>query len=126
MRESVKNIFAGIGMVAVTTVAGLSVANLTQPTSVAAENETSEIEYQQDIDPQLAHYRSQYYQLLADYNDLQEQNELLQMQIQCDVHNIALLQKALSEPNYDLDNDGLVTICDAVKLMKFLTEMEEG
>lgn len=108
MRESVKNIFAGIGMVAVVAVAGLSVANFAQP----------------DIDPQLAHYRSQYYQLLADYSDLQEQNDLLQMQIQCDANNIALLEKALSEPDYDLDNDGLVTICDAVKLMKFLAEME--
>jgi len=124
MRESVKNIFAGIGMVAVVAVAGLSVANFAQPASVAAEDETSEIEYQQDIDPQLAHYRSQYYQLLADYSDLQEQNDLLQMQIQCDANNIALLEKALSEPDYDLDNDGLVTICDAVKLMRFLAEME--
>ena len=124
MKESVKNIFAGIGMVAVITAAGLSVANLAQPTSVAAENEISEIEYQSDVDPQLAHYRSQYYQLLADYSDLQEQNELLQMQIQCDANNIALLERALAEPDYDLDNDGLVTICDAVKLMKFLVEME--
>lgn len=124
MRESVKNIFAGIGMVAVVVVAGLSVANFAQSASVAAEDETSEIEYQQDIDPQLAHYRSQYYQLLADYSDLQEQNDLLQMQIQCDANNIALLEKALSEPDYDLDNDGLVTICDAVKLMRFLAEME--
>lgn len=124
MKESVKNIFAGIGMVAVIAAAGLSVTSFTQPTSVAAENETYEIEYQSDIDPQLAHYRSQYYQLLADYSDLQEQNELLQMQIQCDANNIALLEKALSEPDYDLDNDGLVTICDAVKLMKFLVEME--
>ena len=124
MKESVKNIFAGIGMVAVIIATGLSVANFVQSTSVAAEDETSETEYQPDIDPQLVHYRSQYYQLLADYNDLQEQNELLQMQIQCDESNIALLEKALSEPDYDLDNDGLVTICDAVKLMRFLTEME--
>lgn len=124
MKESVKNIFAGIGMVAVVAAAGLSVANFAQPTSVAAENETSEIEYQLDIDPQLAHYRSQYYQLLADYSDLQEQNEFLQMQIKCDANNIALLEKALPEPDYDLDNDGLVTICDAVKLMRFLAEME--
>lgn len=124
MKESVKNIFAGIGMVAVVAAAGLSVANFAQPASVAAENETSEVEYQPDIDPQLAHYRSQYYQLLADYSDLQEQNDLLQMQIQCDANNIALLEKALSEPDYDLDNDGLVTICDAVKLMRFLAEME--
>ena len=124
MRESVKNIFAGIGMIAVIASTGLSVANFAQPASVAAENETSEIEYQRDIDPQLAHYRSQYYQLLADYSDLQEQNELLQMQIQCDANNIALLERALAEPDYDLDNDGLVTICDAVKLMKVLVEME--
>lgn len=124
MREFVKNIFAGIGMVAVVAVAGLSVANFAQPASVAAEDETSEIGYQQDIDPQLAHYRSQYYQLLADYSDLQEQNDLLQMQIQCDANNIALLEKALSEPDYDLDNDGFVTICDAVKLMRFLSEIE--
>lgn len=110
MRESVKNIFAGIGMTAVVVTAVLSIVNFAQPTSVAAENETSEIEYQPDIDPQLAHYRSQYYQLLTDYNNLQEQNELLRME--------------LSEPNYDIDGDGLVTVCDVVKLMRFLAEEE--
>ena len=125
MRESVKNVLlTGLCTVAMIATAGLATSNFAQPTPVAAEDETSEIEYQPDIDPQLAHYRSQYYQLLADYSDLQEQNELLQMQIQCDANNIALLEKALSEPDYDLDNDGLVTICDAVKLMKFLAEME--
>ena len=111
MRESVKNIFAGIGMVAAVAVAGLSVANFAQPASVAAEDETSEIEYQQDIDPQLAHYRSQYYQLLTDYSNLQEENDLLRMQID-----------KISESNYDIDGDGLVTVCDVVKLMRFLAE----
>lgn len=125
MRESLKNIFAGIGMATVIAVAGLTVVNFAQPTSVAAENETSETEYQPDIDPQLAHYRTQYFQLLNDYDMLQEENDLLQMQIQCDANNIALLEKELSEPDYDLDGDGIVTICDAVKLMKFLVEMED-
>lgn len=120
MRESVKNIFAGIGIVAVVATVGLSVANLTQLNSVAAENETSEIEYQPDIDPQLIHYRTQYFQLLNDYDMLREENDLLKMQIKYNEDIIAS-----SEPNYDLDGDGIVTICDAVKLMKFLVEMED-
>lgn len=120
MRESLKNIFAGIGMATVIAVAGLTVVNFAQPTSVAAENEFFETEYQPDIDPQLIHYRTQYFQLLNDYDMLREENDLLKMQIKYNEDIIAS-----SEPNYDLDGDGIVTICDAVKLMKFLVEMED-
>lgn len=119
MKHILKDIFAGIGVMSVLISSGI-IGKMVIEQPVYAEEES-----QVDVDPQLIHYRTQYFQLLNDYDLLQEENDLLKMQIKCDEDNIALLTEALSEPNYDLDGDGIVTLCDAVKLMKFLVE-EEG
>ena len=106
-----KDIFAGIGIMSVLISSGIVGKMIIEQPAYAED------EYQEDVDPQLIHYRTQYFQLLNDYDMLREENDLLRMEIKCNEDKIA-------EPNYDLDGDGVVTICDAVKLMKFLVEME--
>ena len=106
MKRFVKNVIVGIGVISMFISSGICLGKIKQ--QVYAEDA-----YQEDVDPQLIHYRSQYYQLLEDYNLLHEENDLLRMQID-----------KISKPNYDIDGDGLVTVCDAVKLMRFLAEDE--
>lgn len=108
MKRFVKNVIVGIGVVSMFISSGICFGKTINEQQVYAENE-----YQEDVDPQLIHYRSQYYQLLEDYNTLQEENDLLRMQID-----------KVSRPNYDIDGDGLVTVCDVVKLIRFLAEEE--
>lgn len=113
MKYILKDIFAGIGIMSVLISSG------TVGKMIIEQPAYAEDEYQEDVDPQLIHYRTQYFQLLNDYDMLREENDLLKMEIKYSEDIIAS-----SEPNYDLDGDGVATICDAVKLMKFLTEEE--
>jgi hypothetical protein len=106
-----KDIFAGIGIMSVLISSGIVGKMIIEQPAYAEDG------YQEDVDPQLIHYRTQYFQLLNDYDMLREENDLLKMELKYNEDKIV-------EPNYDLDGDGVVTICDAVKLMKFLAEME--
>lgn len=63
-----------------------------------------------DVDPELAHYRLQYESLLKDYFELQERYKQLETEV--------------FQPHYDINGDGIVTIADAVALMRYISEME--
>ena len=107
------------------------ISNLVMATTLAFSVFNVTAHAETDVDPTLIHYRTQYEQLLEDYNELQQryeilelENKRLELQIKCDESNIAMLIEQLNKPQLDLNKDGIVTVSDVVWLMKFISEVE--
>lgn len=91
---------------------------------VCAKETGAEDSTEVDVNPVVAHYKTQYESLQMETEKLIRENEYLKKQIECDANNIALLEDAIQRYQYDVDRDGVVTMSDAVKLIKVITETE--
>lgn len=92
---------------------------------IACAKETgAEDSVEADVNPVVAHYKTQYESLQMENEKLSRENEYLKIQIECDANNIELLEDAIRRYQYDVDRDGVVTMSDAVKLIKVITETE--
>lgn len=66
-------------------------------------------ESQEDKNPMIAHYELQLMSLQAEVDELTRENEEL--------------KRAAAQPNPDYNNDGVVSIVDAVILLKYIAEI---
>lgn len=69
----------------------------------------AEEESQEDKNPMIAHYELQLMSLQAEVDELARENEEL--------------KRAAAQPNPDYNNDGVVSIVDAVILLKYIAEI---